>query len=221
MKGNELDLYLSIGYFRMQQKVFTCCAVLFGNTVCTVHWLRLVLAKVNYGKDQLHLLRRNQKFAVKVKPFVLTEEIEALYTEYKGNINFDAPESVEACLFGGADYNLFDTYAVEVWDDAKLIAVGIFDNGFHSIAGIMNFYHPAYRKYSLGKYLMLQKIEYARTHQKAYYYPGYLANNYPKFNYKLFASESATEVFDNNHFSWVPFTWETVTIHSADIMSQI
>ncbi|WP_234734928.1 arginine-tRNA-protein transferase [Tellurirhabdus bombi] len=221
MKGSELDLYLSMGYFRMQQKVFTCCAVLFDNTVCTVHWLRIALSRVNYGKDQLQLLRKNQQFLVTVKPFVLTEQVEALYAEYKSAITFDAPESVEACLFGEADYNLFDTYAVEVRDDTKLIAVGIFDNGARSIAGIMNFYHPAYRKYSLGKYLMLQKINYARDQQKVYYYPGYLANNNPKFNYKLFASEEATEVFDNRHFSWVPFNWETVTIHSADIMSQI
>ena len=218
MRGSKLDLYLSKGYFRMQQEVFTCYAVLFEDIVCPVHWLRIVLSDVSLGKEQLRLFRINETFSVTVRPLAITEEIEALYATYKGGINFDAPETVESCLLGGAINNVFDTYAVEIRDESTLIAVGIFDSGGQSIAGIMNFYHPAYRKHSLGKYLMLLKISYAQRHQKAYYYPGYLASKYTKFNYKLFACEAATEVFDAHRDQWYPFSWETVNVLAAEIL---
>lgn len=211
MKGSELDFFLSIGYFRMQQEIFTCQYVVFNYELYTAHWLRIVLSKVTFGAKQARLLRTNdEKFSVLIRPFVLTEEIELLYAEYRNSLNFDAPESVRACLLGGAAYTEFDTYIVEIRDGTTLIAGGIFDNGEQSIAGIMNFYHPNYRRYSLGKYLMLHKLNYARTQQKKYYYPGYLVRNYPKFDYKLFACEAATEVFDEIQDSWLPFSWDTV-----------
>ncbi|GAB3781818.1 hypothetical protein GCM10028818_36400 [Spirosoma horti] len=220
MRGTKLDLYLSKGYFRMQQEVFTCYAVLFEETVCPVHWLRIVLADVRYGKEQLRLFRINENFSVTIKPLIITDEMEALYATYKGGINFDAPESVESCLLDGSTYTVFDTYAIEIRDENTLIAVGIFDNGAQSIAGIMNFYHPTYRRHSLGKYLMLLKINHARLQQKNYYYPGYLASKYTKFNYKLFACEAATEVFDAYRDQWYPFAWETVNVLAAEILSE-
>lgn len=219
MRGSKLDLYLSKGYFRMQQEVFTCFAVLFEHEVCPVHWLRIDLANVTYGKEQQRLFRINEAFSVAVKPLVITEEVESLYATYKGGIDFDAPASVESCLMDGADFNMFDTYAIEIRDGDMLIAVGIFDNGAQSIAGIMNFYNPAYKKHSLGKYLMLLKINHAKQQHKTYYYPGYLASNYTKFNYKLFACEAATEVFDANRDRWYPFSWATVNVLADEILN--
>ena len=82
----------------------------------------------------------------------------------------------------------------------------------------MNFYDPNYRKYSLGKYLMLLKINYAQQQQYDYYYPGYVVSYYPKFDYKLFAAESATEVFDAINDRWLPFSWETVRELAEELM---
>ena len=220
MKGSKLDICLSNGYFRMQQHVFTCQSEFFGNRLCPVLWLRVVLADVRYGLKQRRLLRVNETFSVTIKPFVLSEELETLYATYKNSVDFDAPDSVETNLLDGAAQNAFASYLVEVRDGSRLIAAGIFDDGFRSIAGIMNFYHPAYRKYSLGKYLMLLKVNYAQTQQKTYYYPGYLVSNYPKFDYKLFPCEAATEVFDSASGRWLPFSWETAATLSADIMGE-
>jgi arginine-tRNA-protein transferase len=219
MTGSKLDFCLSKGYFRTQQDLFTCRYVLFEDTLYPVHWLRITLANVTYGKTQLRLFRINEKFSVSVKPFTLTDELETLYARYRASINFDAPESVEACLLGVAIKNSFDTYVVEVRDGTRLIAAGIFDDGARSIAGIMNFYDPAYRKQSLGKYLMLLKINYAQSQHKTYYYPGYIVSNYPKFDYKLFVCESATEVFDDTSGLWLPFSWETVKFLRAQTVN--
>lgn len=219
MRGSNLDFFLSIGYFRMQQELFTCHYILHNEVPCPVHWLRIDLSMATYGPKQSRLLRINEKFSVTIQPFILSEEIESLYARYRSSLNFDAPESVEFWLLNGAPYSVFDTYAIEVRDENNLIAIGIFDNGDQSIAGIMNFYHPDYHKQSLGKYLMLLKMKYAQRWQKTHYYPGYIVTNFPKFDYKLFACESATEVFDDTSDQWLPFSWETIAAlseHSPD-----
>ena len=221
MNGEELDFALSNGYFRMQQQMFTCQFESFANRLCPVLWLRIVVGNVQYGKSQRRLLKTNEKFSVAVRPLTRSEEIDTLYAAYRSSVNFDAPDSVESCLQDGATHNAFVSSVVEVRDKGHLIAAGIFDNGSRSIAGIMNFYHPAYRKHSLGKYLMLLKINYAQAQQKTYYYPGYIAADYAKFDYKLFACEAATEVFDSRSGTWLPFSWETAEQLSAAISNRI
>lgn len=220
MRGNELDFYLSVGYYRTRQDMFTCRFVRFEDRVCPVHWLRIALSGVQYGKSQRRLLRLNEPFSVEVRPFTLSDEINALYARYRKTIAFDAPDTVGDCLFDGFTVNAFDTQVVEVRDGHRLVAAGIFDDGAQSIAGIMNFYDPDYRRHSLGKYLMLQKINHARLRQKTYYYPGYIVGNYPKFDYKLFPGEAATEVFDDTTGVWLPFSWETVRALSAAMLEE-
>ncbi len=211
MKGSELDICLSRGYFRSRQDVFTRQYVFFDGKYYPAYWLRVDLANVSFGLKQSRLIRVNQIFSVAIKPFVLNQEVETLYSAYRNSLDFHSFESIEACLMGGATQTLFDTHIIEVRDGGKLIAGGIFDTGERSIAGILNFYDPAYRKLSLGKYLMLLKIQYAQLHHKAYYYPGYLLGGYSKFDYKLFPCEAATQVLDESSNHWHPFSWEIVT----------
>jgi len=97
---------------------------------------------------------------------------------------------------------VFDTGVIEVRDGTCLVAAGIFDNGQESISGIMNFYNHGYKRYSPGKFLMLQKILYARKQGKRWYYPGYIVYGYPKFDYKLFADEKAAEVYVAEANEW-------------------
>ena len=221
MTGEQLDFYLSIGYFRTQQDIFTCQFLPHGNAFHAVQWLRIVLDKISYGKTQQRLMRANAKFSATVGPLVLSDELESLYAQYWNALDFDAPTSVKTCLLGNSVQNRFDTQVIEVRDGGKLIAVGVFDRGRKNIAGIMNFYHPDYRKYSLGKYLMLLKINHARIQQKIHYYPGYLVDGYPKFDYKLFPCEAATEVFDSIRGIWLPFSWATMTTLSEALINEL
>jgi arginyl-tRNA--protein-N-Asp/Glu arginylyltransferase len=217
--GEMLDYYLSQGYYRMQQDLFTCRFLPRDGQLNTVHWLRIVLPQVQYGPKQRRLLRLNERFSVAIKPFRLTDEYEALYARYRQNLDFDTSASLEALLLDGATHTVFRTQLIEVRDNGHLIAGGILDIGNDSIAGIVNFYDPAYSKHSLGKYLLLLKTEHARQRQLAYYYPGYLVHGDPKFDYKLFACPAATEVFDALNSQWLPFSWELVKANSAAIMA--
>ena len=218
--GEMLDYYLSQGYYRMQQDLFTCRFLPREGQLNTVHWLRIVLPQVQYGPKQRRLLRLNERFSVLVKPLRLTAEYEALYARYRQNLDFDTSASLEALLLDGATHTVFRTEIVEVRDQGQLIAAGILDAGSDSIAGIVNFYDPDYRKFSLGKYLLLLKIEYARAEQLAYYYPGYLVHGYPKFDYKLWACPAATEVFNSRTHHWRPFSWDDVNRQAAALRTE-
>ena len=143
----------------------------------------------------------------------MSSEIEELFTLYKTLIDFDAADTVAECLLGGAENNdnIYNTEMIEIRDGNKLIAVGFYDLGETSIAGILNFYHPQYRSNSLGKYLMLLKLDHAKKSGKKWYYTGYLAKGYPKFDYKLFPDIHATELFDRVGNRWIPFSWQLLT----------
>ena len=219
VRGDALDFYLGQGYYRMQQDLFTCQFVPFEGRLYTAHWLRLALARVQWGPAQRRLLRRNARFADAVRPFRSLPEYEALYARYRAFITFDAAPTVGEVLLGDAAHNVFNTHVIELRDGNRLIAVGIFDRGDRTLAGILNFYDPDYRQYSLGKHLMLLKAEHARRLQLDYYYPGYVVHGYPKFDYKLFACPAATEVFDSVSGFWQPFAWEAVAAQSAELLA--
>ena len=220
LPGDFLDYYLGQGYYRMGQNLFTCEFLPLDTGLYTTHWLRLSVADATYGPKQRRLFRLNERFKVGVRAFQLTPEYEALYARYYGSIDFDANPSLADLLLDGGTHNVFDTHVLEVRDGQRLIAAGVFDSGTDTIAGIVNFYDPSYHKHSLGKYLMLLKLEHARRHQLAYYYPGYLVHNYPKFDYKLFACPAATEVFSARTHQWRPFSWEEVDRQAAALLAE-
>ena len=219
IRGDALDFYLAQGYYRMQQDLFTCQFVPFAGRLHTAHWLRLNIPLVQWGPEQRRLLRRNARFAATIRPFRLSAEHEELYARYHAAITFDAAPTVEDVLLGGAAHNVFNTQVIELRDEGRLVAAGILDFGARTVAGILNFYDPAYHRHSLGKYLLLLKTDYARQRQLDYYYPGYLVHGYPKFDYKLFACAAATEVFDSLRQTWLPFSREAVAAHSAELFA--
>lgn len=206
--GQQLDNYLSRGWFRMGQTIFTTDFIPVDENIHPVYWLRLPVQQVSFGKKQKRLFTINKNFSVAVNTYRPTDEIEEMYSLYRVSINFDAPQT--ACGFlldetGEEFKNVYDTRVIEIRDGGRLIAAGIFDNGENSIAGIMNFYHPAYKSKSLGKYLMLLKIKLAIASGKKYYYPGYIVGGYPKFDYKLFPDAERTEWYDSIREEWVPY----------------
>lgn len=211
MSGPELDAYLERGWYRLGQIIFTTDYIPHEESWYRVFWLRFKLDKIRYEKKQLRLLRTNQRFDWQVRPLEITEEIEELYQAYKSSINFEISPTARNYLFDGSVFgapgqNVFQSNMIEIRDKGRLIATGIFDNGRESMAGIMNFYHPAYHKYSPGKFLMLLKINHAIEKGMTWYYPGYIAYGYTKFDYKLFPDVRAAEIFDPLTRKWLAYS---------------
>lgn len=200
-----LDAYLEHGWYRMQQTIFTTDIILKNDTVIPVFWIRLLMKRYTHSKSSKRILKTCSKFSVTVKEGNITNEAESLYSLYKAAVEFDVSDTVRDYLIGTGEENIYNTKCVEVRDGNTLIAAGYFDEGDKSMAGILNIFHPEYKKYSLGKFLILSKIEYALANNKQYYYPGYISTAISKFDYKLFPGTEHTEVYIRNTDSWMPW----------------
>jgi len=198
----------------MGQSIFTTHFISLFDQPYRVYWFRYDLQKLKVGKSVKRLIKLNSQFQVTIRPFKLSEELEDLYSLYKIQIEFEAAQSIQHWLYGDQLANVFDSHLVEIRDKGVLIAAGVFDNGQESIAGILNFYHPEYKKFSLGKYLMLVKIQYALRTGKRFYYPGYIVKDYPRFDYKLFVDSNAAEIYIPERQGW--FAYDPALLNNAE-----
>ncbi len=214
LTAGQLDKYLADGWYRMQQTIFTTDLIVKENNLLPVFWLRLALDKYAHSKKSDKIILLNKDFKVECTQPTITEELETLYQLYRSSVNFELSESIRDSLLGESMTSIYNTHCYTIRDGRKLIAAGFFDEGDISIAGILNIYHPQYASKALGNYLMLLKIEYARQHQKQFYYTGYLSTADSKFDYKLSASKAATEVYNRNQQQWVP--WLSVQKEKLD-----
>lgn len=207
-QGILLDKLLEAGNYRMHQQFFTTDMIFMDDTVYDVYWLRIALPKVQYSKSQLKILQSYKRFRIEIAPLLITTEMEELYWNYRNSIQFEHVHDLNDYLSDGTPINRFESKQICIYDDKKLIAVGIFDKGTESIAGIINFFDPSYKKYSLGKQLMLLKCEYAIVNQMTFYYPGYIAVGFNKFDYKVFPNIEAVEILDPMKPVWSSYSTE-------------
>lgn len=198
----KLDYYLSQGWFRMGQSIFTCNILHFDRRFYSSVWLRHRLEGFQEDSNFKKLKKLNGKFSVLVKPARIDDEKENLYALYKTGISFETANSLRDLLLLASQENIFDTYEVCIYDKAKLIAVGFFDLGSRSAAGIVSFYDPEYKNHSLGKYLIYQKLVYCAAQGFDYFYPGYFAPGYPMFDYKCNIGAPFLEFFDLRQQQW-------------------
>lgn len=200
-----LDAYLEHGWYRMQQTIFTTDIILKNDTVIPVFWIRLLLKRYTHSRSSNKIIKNCGDFSVAIKDGNITDEAEALYSIYKSSVEFDVSDTVRDYLIGTGEENVYNTKCVEVREGSTLIAAGYFDEGDKSMAGILNIFHPDYKRYSLGKFLMLSKINYALANNKLFYYPGYVSTAISKFDYKLFPGAVHTEVYIRSTDSWMPW----------------
>lgn len=203
IRSEILDRFLAVGWYRMHHTMFTTNFINQEDPSTRVYWLRYGIENIRLAKHK-QLLKRNAEFKATYRGLVITEELRELYAAYHTHVDHECSDSLHGVL-GNMDKPAFDSYLIELRHHDKLIAAGIFDRGKDSIAGIVNFYHPDYKKHSLGKYLMLLKVQYCKDHQLDWYYPGYFGVELPKFSYKLFLDKNATEVFIPETKTWIPY----------------
>ena len=205
--GAVLDNYLAAGYYRTQHLLFTTHETPMSSVDKTypVFWLRIPIKNIVESASATAIRKRCSSFSFSYRKAVVTKKVNDLYSLYLNNIDFEAAVSCESYLFHPYFENPFQSKMLEIKDGKNLIALGYFDVGKISIAGILNFYHPAYKKYSLGKFLMLKKIDYAIAQELQYYYTGYISTESNKFDYKVFPDKKAVEVFLPVEKIWVPY----------------
>ena len=201
---NDLDTYLEKGWFRMGQTIFTTNFIHFKNDMYSTIWLRILLEEYEADSTQLKLFKQNSKFKTSIKPAIIDDEKEELYTRYRESLPFQPSESLHHLLFGKSDKeSIYTTYELTVYENNKLIACGFFDMGETSAEGITSFYDPAYKKYSLGKYLIYLKLQYCKDLKMRYFYPGYFVPGYSFFDYKLSIGRVVMQFLQLSTQSWI------------------
>ena len=203
--GELLDDYLEKGWYRVGPLIMTTDFIEYDGNYVPVFWIRLNLQQYRLSTDSARILRQNQKFTTEVARGEFTEELEALYAGYRQGISFPVPPTAKEYLLDVTEHEVYDTQMILVRDNGKLISAGFFDEGHRTVAGILNIFDPAYKKYSPGKFLILNKIEYAIQTGRSHYYPGYISSRISKFDYKLFPDLNATEVMLPYSRNWYPF----------------
>jgi leucyl-tRNA---protein transferase len=198
----EIDLFLENGWFRMGRTIFTTNFLKFNGLYHSAIWLRIDLLAFSPTKTHQKLQRLNANFRVEFRPLTLKETHENLFANYKTGITFDAASSLQDLLLHDGLHDVYDTQEVCIYDQEKLIAAGFFDTGEKTMMGITCFYDPDYQKYSLGKYLMFLKMQYAQSKGMTHFYPGYFSPNYPIFDYKLDLAKPFTEYFELSSNTW-------------------
>lgn len=205
--SHVLDQFLAAGYYRMQHLIFTTHSIPDGVTFKEhpVFWLRTNLKKIKGTKAGHDLKRKCAPFEVSIKNEILNPEIEELYNKYKNSTAFTLASNCYETLHQPEIPLPYDSNIIEIRDKGALIAAGFFDKGKQSVAGILNIYNPEYKKYSLGKLLMLLKIEYAIQNDMDYYYTGYFSTGITKFDYKIFPEREAMEIYLPEENVWIPY----------------
>ena len=206
-KSSILDALLSMGYYRMQHYMFTCNETPTSDDGFTipVFWLRTLVQPCKPNKSALNIVKKCAGFQVETLPAMVDDEIEALYAQYSNHKPFSTSETCASYLQSAEIPDPFNSMMVQVRDKGKLIAVGYFDKGLQSIAGIMNIYHPAYAAYSLGKFLIMQKLQYAIEQHMQFYYTGYISTGSTRFDYKTFPDSQAVQVYLPTENKWMPY----------------
>lgn len=204
-KGTVLDHHLENGFYRMQHYLFTTNQTHLGieSESVPVFWLRIPVRNCRENKAATIIRKKAALFSVTFCTAEITDEINELYRLYFNSIAFEAADNCSSYLHDEGLQNPFNSLMVQVRDEHQLIAVGYFDVGTNTIAGILNFYHPSYKKYSLGKLLMLTKKDFALANKISYYYLGYMSTQSNKFDYKIFPDKEAIEVLLPVEKKWI------------------
>jgi len=217
LSGQELDTYLERGWFRMGQAIFTTNFLKFNGLLFSAIWLRIDLSKFQPSKTQHKLKKLNARFGIEIKPTtILTPEHLILFEKYRNHVPFEAAPSLTHLLYDDKSSNIFASYEVNIYDDKKLIACGIFDLGKDASTGITCFYDPDYQKFSLGKYLMFFKMKFSKKQVKRFFYTGYFAPNYSMFDYKLDLAKPFLEFMDLASSQWK--TFEEFSYHETPLV---
>ncbi|MEO8474023.1 MAG: arginyl-tRNA--protein arginylyltransferase [Chryseolinea sp.] len=198
----ELDAYLQRGWFRMGPTIFTTNFLSFKDNLYSAIWLRVLLDSYNGEKTQARLFRLNSIFSATISAATITPEKEALFALYKKGVAFEASTSLQHLLFGKSTRAAYNTLEITIRDEDKLIATGYFDLGSSAGMGITSFYDPAYKKHSLGMYLIYMKIEYCQKKGFRYFYPGYFVPGYSFFDYKLTIAKKSLQYLQLETQQW-------------------
>ena len=158
----------------------------YNDVLCMVVPLRVDLEGYKHNKRFKKILSKNKSFETVVQPVSLTAEHHTLFDRHKEKFTHTIPQDIYVFLSRQPDKIPNPTYQINIYDrdNGKLVACSFFDIGEEAISSVYGMYDPDYHSHSLGIYTMLMEIEYAKEHNKKYYYHGYSYDFPSMYDYK-------------------------------------
>ena len=170
------------------------------STLCS----RLSLDGYTFSKSLRKLRRRNDPhFRVVIQPAKMDTAKRRVNQRYGAHFPNRYYPDLEFYLYNQEGLTVFNTQAVEVYHQERLIAFSFFDAGRDSLYSKIAIYDPVYQRHSLGIYTMIKEVEWAMKRGMAYYYPGYVVPGYAEFDYKH--RIGPLECLDLRNGTWKPY----------------
>jgi len=151
--------------------------------------LKIDVQRYKFRKSDRRILRKNAHLTTVIRQPTLTREHLSLfecYHHYKHKTrNWDAPKSdpknyYASFVQGHGDFG----FEVLYFDGDKLIAVDLIDILEEGISALYCYYDPEYHGQSLGRYTLLQQIEFAHRLGLKWIYLGYYVEGCQSLAYK-------------------------------------
>lgn len=151
--------------------------------------LKIDVENYTFRKSERRILRKNTTLTTVIRHPTLTREHLALfekYHQYKHHTrDWDAPRHdpknyYASFVQGHGDFG----FEVLYFDQNKLIAVDLIDILEEGISSVYCYYDPEYSSRSLGRYTLLQQIEFAKKLNLKWIYLGYYVQNCQSLMYK-------------------------------------
>jgi arginyl-tRNA--protein-N-Asp/Glu arginylyltransferase len=102
LQPTELDVYLANGWFRSQNRVYTCTHIKYDVfwKVDRVWWLRFPINEIGWHKSHDKIKSRNNSFHVKVQTLEsITDEMEGLFLKYRSSLSFIIDKTIVELLW--------------------------------------------------------------------------------------------------------------------------
>ena len=143
---------------------------------------RIPVNQFRFSKSQRRNFKKNSDLNIVINTGHYKSDYQALYHEYLQS-RHDSSDSANVQEFFEAEW--CQVHYVEFHDKEKLLAVAVIDILDDEISAVYTFYSPKQgAQRGLGVFALLWQIEYAKSINKHYVYPGYWIEHCDKMNYK-------------------------------------
>lgn len=163
-------------------------------TMCLSY--RVLLNNLDFTRSQKRVLKRNRDIEVQFTyPSSVTPEKEELYIRYnyfqhhlkpaKGQKEEEFNEDRVLSMMKDQMYsNTRSSLEMELFLKNRLMGFAIFDGAENSLSAVYSVYDVQERRRSLGTYIILKSLEWAKIMNYQYYHLGFYIPGHPKMDYK-------------------------------------
>ncbi len=146
--------------------------------------LRIRLDRFAPSRSQRRVIERNRDATITIRPSFIDDQKEAIFERHKERFSDNIPDSLHDFLSDQPASRPCTNHEICVHLDGRLVAVNFLDLGRNSASAVYSIFDPAESSRSLGIFLILTGIGYAKSLGLKYYYPGYAYRGTSHYDYK-------------------------------------